>query len=146
MSRRAAFASELTTTDGDSSLPPPSLASNPRNATTANRTARPARGKARGRPAPRSGASTKVPDEPENPQQSALDLHAVAKAAADNAGDDEDTGSQICFICAEPVQYWALGSCNHRTCHTCSIRLRALYKKRECTFCKVSTFGRRRLL
>ncbi|GAA6063910.1 hypothetical protein JCM10212_003016 [Sporobolomyces blumeae] len=55
----------------------------------------------------------------------------------DGEEDDDDGGDgQICFICAEPVQYWALGKCNHRTCHTCSIRLRALYKKKECTFCK----------
>jgi hypothetical protein len=43
----------------------------------------------------------------------------------------------LCYICAEPVRYWMLGTCNHRTCHVCSLRLRALYKKRECTFCKV---------
>lgn len=61
---------------------------------------------------------------------------AMAKAAAESgeAGDGDDA---TCFICAEPVQYWSVGSCNHRTCHTCSIRLRALYKKHECTFCKV---------
>lgn len=73
-------------------------------------------------------------------RESAANLAALAKAAADNADADDDGqgGANTCFICAEPVQYWALGSCNHRTCHTCSIRLRALYKKRECTFCKAS--------
>lgn len=68
----------------------------------------------------------------------AANARAVAMAkAADEAGDNEKDG-EICFICAEgPVQYWSVGECNHRTCHTCSIRLRALYKKNECTFCKV---------
>lgn len=68
----------------------------------------------------------------------AVNARAAAMAkAADEAGETDQDG-EICFICAEgPVQYWSVGECNHRTCHTCSIRLRALYKKNECTFCKV---------
>ncbi|KII88284.1 hypothetical protein PLICRDRAFT_29860 [Plicaturopsis crispa FD-325 SS-3] len=46
--------------------------------------------------------------------------------------DEED----LCFICAEPVKYYSVSQCNHRTCHVCSLRLRALYKKMDCTFCK----------
>lgn len=45
--------------------------------------------------------------------------------------------SDVCWICAEPVKYYSLSECNHRTCHICAIRLRALYKKTDCTFCKV---------
>lgn len=37
----------------------------------------------------------------------------------------EDDGT-ICFLCAETVQYWAVGECDHRTCHVCSVRLRCL--------------------
>ncbi|KAF4615447.1 hypothetical protein D9613_002504 [Agrocybe pediades] len=48
----------------------------------------------------------------------------------------EDGDIEICWICAEPVKYWAVSQCNHRTCHVCAIRLRALYKKNDCTFCK----------
>ncbi|GEM11881.1 zinc finger protein [Rhodotorula toruloides] len=67
----------------------------------------------------------------------AVNAAALAMAkAAEEAGETEQDGT-LCFICAEPVQYWAVGPCNHRTCHTCSIRLRALYKKKECTFCKL---------
>ena len=47
-------------------------------------------------------------------------------------GDDD-----VCWICAEPVKYWSVSECNHRTCHVCGLRLRALYKKTDCTFCKV---------
>ncbi|EOQ99534.1 LIM domain and RING finger protein [Wallemia ichthyophaga EXF-994] len=47
-----------------------------------------------------------------------------------------DVDQAVCFICAEPVSIWALGPCSHRTCHTCTLRLRALFKNRECTFCK----------
>jgi len=41
-----------------------------------------------------------------------------------------------CFICTEPILFHAVGSCNHRVCHVCSLRLRALYKSRLCAYCK----------
>ena len=50
---------------------------------------------------------------------------------------ETDGDSDVCWICAEPVKYYSLSECNHRTCHVCAIRLRALYKKTDCTFCKV---------
>lgn len=54
----------------------------------------------------------------------------------------EDTNQEqdLCLICAEPVKYYAVSDCNHRTCHVCALRLRALYKKLDCTFCKVRPF------
>lgn len=51
-----------------------------------------------------------------------------------DAGVEE---SAVCWICAEQVKFFCLSECNHRTCHICALRLRALYKKLECTFCKV---------
>lgn len=45
---------------------------------------------------------------------------------------------ELCLICTEPVKFYSVAECNHRTCHVCAVRLRALYKKMECTFCKVS--------
>ncbi|KAG6918844.1 hypothetical protein DXG01_011249 [Tephrocybe rancida] len=59
---------------------------------------------------------------------------AAAAEAAANADDNED--EDVCWICAEPVKYYAVSDCNHRTCHVCALRLRALYKKLDCTFCK----------
>lgn len=47
-----------------------------------------------------------------------------------------DPERETCLICAEPVRYYALGTCSHRTCHVCTIRMRALYKKRDCALCK----------
>ncbi|CAE6427361.1 unnamed protein product [Rhizoctonia solani] len=47
-----------------------------------------------------------------------------------------DSDEAICWICAEPVKFYALSECNHRTCHVCALRLRALYKRTDCTFCK----------
>ncbi|KAI0063455.1 hypothetical protein BV25DRAFT_430668 [Artomyces pyxidatus] len=58
---------------------------------------------------------------------------AVAQPVADAEEVDE---SRICWICAEPVKYYSVSECNHRTCHVCALRLRALYKKLDCTFCK----------
>ena len=57
---------------------------------------------------------------------------------AENTGatsQDGDTG--ICSICEEPVKYYSVSECNHRTCHICAVQLRALYKRQDCTFCKV---------
>lgn len=55
--------------------------------------------------------------------------------------DDDDDARQdepdLCWICAEPIKYYAVSDCNHRTCHVCALRLRSLYKKLACTFCKV---------
>lgn len=67
---------------------------------------------------------------------------ADAAAAALNANQNDENGpgeieEQSCYICAETIKYFMLGTCSHRTCHICSVRLRALYKKKDCTFCKV---------
>ncbi|EMD38121.1 hypothetical protein CERSUDRAFT_82356 [Gelatoporia subvermispora B] len=59
------------------------------------------------------------------------DMEDASKAS------EADDGN-LCWICAEPVKYWSVSECNHRTCHVCALRLRALYKKLECTFCKES--------
>jgi E3 ubiquitin-protein ligase ZNF598 len=50
---------------------------------------------------------------------------------------DESQEQDLCWICAEDIKYYAVSECNHRTCHVCALRLRALYKKLDCTFCKV---------
>lgn len=52
----------------------------------------------------------------------------------------QDDDSEICFICAEPVMYYSVSECNHRTCHVCALRLRVLYKRLDCTFCKVHPY------
>ena len=54
----------------------------------------------------------------------------------ENEEDEEDT----CYLCTDPVKYYALPECGHRTCHICTLRLRALYKQTSCTFCKVCSF------
>lgn len=62
-----------------------------------------------------------------------------AEETKQDATEDLDAGDASCWICAEPVKYYSVSKCDHRTCHICALRLRALYKKFECTFCKVSS-------
>jgi hypothetical protein len=64
------------------------------------------------------------------------------------AGADESE-AEVCFICASPVQHESIAPCNHRTCHICSLRMRALYKDKNCAHCRVSPLSHkiiRRLL
>jgi len=50
--------------------------------------------------------------------------------------DDDDVEAEVCFICASPVIHQSVAPCNHRTCHICSLRMRALYKSKECAHCR----------
>lgn len=52
---------------------------------------------------------------------------------------EDGLGEKFCHICAELMEkkWFAVAQCNHWTCHACALRLRVLYKKTECTFCKV---------
>jgi hypothetical protein len=53
--------------------------------------------------------------------------------------EEEEVDGEVCFICASPVIHTAVAPCNHRTCHICSLRMRALYKNKACAHCRVST-------
>ena len=48
----------------------------------------------------------------------------------------DDVEAELCFICASPVVHNSVAPCNHRTCHICALRLRALYKTRACAHCR----------
>ena len=67
-------------------------------------------------------------------------VQPVASAVVTPAkiAEEETPEEDVCWICAEPVKYFCVSQCNHRTCHVCALRLRALYKKTDCTFCKVA--------
>lgn len=49
----------------------------------------------------------------------------------------DDSEVEVCFICASPVVHHSVAPCNHRTCHICALRLRALYKTNACAHCRV---------
>ena len=53
-------------------------------------------------------------------------------------GNNADVEAEVCFICASPVLHNSVAPCNHRTCHICALRLRALYKTKACAHCRVS--------
>ncbi|KAH9001023.1 hypothetical protein EDB92DRAFT_1824251 [Lactarius akahatsu] len=114
-----------------------------RKATSPNRGRRRPRGRGPSRGG-RGGAKT-MGDSTTNPDAQAMDgvnlkVDADTAAAADVTASQteaqEDDNQDLCWICAEPVKYYAVSECNHRTCHICALRLRALYKKLDCTFCK----------
>ncbi|MCJ1474621.1 hypothetical protein MMC13_003281 [Lambiella insularis] len=48
----------------------------------------------------------------------------------------EAVEAEVCFICASPVVHNSVAPCNHRTCHICALRLRALYKTKACAHCR----------
>lgn len=100
----------------------------------------------------RADASAGVPANP-----AAQDVAAAARAAM--AGDAEANGlvippahkatqqadgdgseAEVCFICANPVAHHSIAPCNHKTCHICGLRMRALYKTKDCAHCRVSYF------
>ncbi|KKA26715.1 hypothetical protein TD95_005315 [Thielaviopsis punctulata] len=75
------------------------------------------------------------------PQESGLSAKAAQKLPAKKTDDDaaSDTSEEVCFICANPVQHYAIAPCNHTTCHICSLRVRALYKSKDCMHCRTAS-------
>ncbi|CCA67505.1 hypothetical protein PIIN_01334 [Serendipita indica DSM 11827] len=73
-----------------------------------------------------------------NPESADKGKAPVSVAPQESKEEEED--SHMCHICAESMERksYAVSECNHRTCNICAIRLRALYKKTECTYCKAS--------
>jgi E3 ubiquitin-protein ligase ZNF598 len=60
----------------------------------------------------------------------------VGQQAAEEQNKPVEEG-EVCFICASAIEHLSIAPCNHQTCHICALRLRALYKKRDCAYCKV---------
>ena len=58
---------------------------------------------------------------------------------------EDDLEAEVCFICASPVVHNSVAPCNHRTCHICALRLRALYKTKACAHCRVELSHHSRL-
>ncbi|RMZ74184.1 c2h2 finger domain [Pyrenophora seminiperda CCB06] len=74
------------------------------------------------------------------PEEDGQGVSSLAKPYLQQSGDDDDDDdAEVCFICASPVQHTAIAPCNHRTCHICSIRMRALYKTKACAHCRTES-------
>ncbi|KAK8022791.1 hypothetical protein PG993_013558 [Apiospora rasikravindrae] len=63
----------------------------------------------------------------------------IGAAAPSGDADGDDVEAEVCFICASPVVHQSVAPCNHRTCHICSLRMRALYKNKECAHCRTAS-------
>ncbi|KAG7145722.1 E3 ubiquitin-protein ligase hel2 like [Verticillium longisporum] len=57
--------------------------------------------------------------------------------AAEGAPSTSD-GDEVCFICADPIKFHSIAPCNHKTCHICGLRMRALYKTTDCPHCRTA--------
>lgn len=60
------------------------------------------------------------------------------KSRMESQASGDDGEAEVCFICANPISHHAIAPCNHITCHICALRLRALYKSKDCPHCRVS--------
>lgn len=105
------------------------------------------RGRGRGseptqRPKPQNDpAPAEITDTVETPATpTTAPLPVTESATVVENSDAAPQGDDSCLICAEPMRYHSVPECNHRTCHVCALRLRALYKRQDCTFCKVHLF------
>ncbi|OBZ65803.1 E3 ubiquitin-protein ligase hel2 [Grifola frondosa] len=85
-----------------------------------------------GHKAPRTvGSKSVAPTSEELPAAASVASETNAANASDAVDVSTVDDAAVCWICAEPVKYYSLSECNHRTCHVCALRLRALYKKME---------------
>lgn len=127
--RRANFGGSLTSSDSNR------VASSSSRARSNNpsRAPRPSKHHAESNDASTAvGTLATVPVEAAQPQCNAQDDHN----SGDNDNDELPPEAELCFICADPIKLVSVARCDHRTCHICALRLRILYKKDECTFCK----------
>jgi hypothetical protein len=79
--------------------------------------------------------SSDAKPQPTTEQQ--IQAKGKALALVPQTEDGDDVEAEVCFICASPVVHQSVAPCNHRTCHICSLRLRALYKTKTCAHCRV---------
>ncbi|CAK7267914.1 hypothetical protein SEPCBS57363_002833 [Sporothrix epigloea] len=54
----------------------------------------------------------------------------------DSTDDTSEGDAEVCFICASPLVHHAIAPCNHLTCHICALRMRALYRTKDCPHCR----------
>ncbi|KAJ2457960.1 hypothetical protein GGF42_002370 [Coemansia sp. RSA 2424] len=89
---------------------------------------------------PSRGRSTKHPARPRKDigrsGNSSNRGGANAKDPTESKKEEEAEEEDVCFICADSVEFYAVGACNHRTCFRCNLRLRALFKSKACPYCK----------
>lgn len=90
---------------------------------------------------PSARGKAKAEESQDEVEQGAPANPPSAASTALPAPEDDDEDEGLCGICAEPTRMYSIGPCNHPTCHICAVRLRALYKTKECSSCR-STMDR----
>ncbi|KAI1412464.1 hypothetical protein F5Y13DRAFT_43223 [Hypoxylon sp. FL1857] len=97
------------------------------------------RGRGRGsneQATPPASSTTSVPQPGPGKPAQLLPQPPVPVRSSESNRDEEDVEAEVCFICASPVIHQSIAPCNHRTCHICALRMRALYKNKECAHCR----------
>lgn len=96
------------------------------------------RGRGRGNNALPTPPTIPPPQSNSNRPAQLLPQPHVSSGTGESKGEDEDEDveAEVCFICASPVIHQSVAPCNHRTCHICALRMRALYKNKECAHCR----------
>lgn len=56
-----------------------------------------------------------------------------------NASRQSSTSENVCNLCYQETEAWAVGECDHALCLPCSARLRVLCDQKECPVCRVSS-------
>ncbi|KAI0104038.1 hypothetical protein F4776DRAFT_647979 [Hypoxylon sp. NC0597] len=86
--------------------------------------------------APSASSTTSFPQPARGKPTQLLPHSHVPTGAGESDRDEADVEAEVCFICASPVIHQSVAPCNHRTCHICALRMRALYKNKECAHCR----------
>lgn len=94
---------------------------------------RPNRG-ARGR-GPRGDSRPKPSHDTDSPKGSPA-KDSMEETQNGQVEDDDVSGKNICFVCADGIIFEAVYPCNHTVCHRCALRLRALMKDNHCALCR----------
>jgi len=108
-----------------------------------NHRGRGGRGRGRGEDRGRGGRGRGRGDREERPRPKT----AYAGMGADTEQKDPrqriksdvsaDPNQESCILCFNAIQYFAVGSCNHKNvCHKCVLRVRLLMKDKKCSMCK----------
>jgi E3 ubiquitin-protein ligase ZNF598 len=61
----------------------------------------------------------------------------VESGGGEKRTKEGEVEAEVCWICASPIEHESIAPCNHRTCHICCLRMRALYKDKNCAHCRV---------
>ena len=84
-------------------------------------------------------SSNKTPPDAIDPGGGEINTNQTNLKSQEASEAEEKSDSEVCFICASDVIHTAVAPCNHRTCHICSIRMRALYKTKACAHCRTES-------